>query len=82
MSAEQTPVEILCEWAWSKVNLKNTQAAAKANPNSENNREVQPAIVAYRHALRKKKQLDEAYSWHHELLEMFKPATLEQGELL
>jgi len=51
---DQTPFQILAEWAWTKVNLKTLQAMGAGE------QEISAAIVAYRHALRKKKALDAA----------------------
>lgn len=64
----RTPCEILCEWAWTKVNLRALQAAPETDADAINS-----ARVAYRRALRLKRKLDEAYAFHHELLVEFTP---------
>ncbi len=74
----KTPVEILCEWAWSKVNLKDLQALVLVDPSEENKNKIQPAIVSYRSANRLKKELDKAYQWHHELLYEFTSEAVEK----
>lgn len=56
-----TPCEILCEWAWTKVNLENLQRIGPQEC-------VPDAIHAYKHALRKKKKLDAQYREHHAAL--------------
>lgn len=65
-SAPQTACEILCEWAWAKVNLENLQRAHQGKPPEEGATQITTAIHAFQHALRKKKRLDVQYREHHE----------------
>jgi len=70
----QTPLQILCEWAWSKVNLEQLQK--QGDPDL-----VYAAIIAFRHALRNKKKLDLEYSDHHQALAELEQNKPIQGEL-
>lgn len=70
------PVDILREWAWRKVNLRQIQSEAWSNPTPENCAKVRPAIIAYRHILRKKRALDAAYYDHHLIQNQFDKQSL------
>lgn len=76
MSSEiQTPLSILCEWAWAKVNLEDLQSQGNAA-------QVGPGIVAYRRALRKKKKLDAEYREHHTAMAELEEARMKLLKLL
>lgn len=63
---QKRPVDILCGWAFAKVNLKKSQSESPLNPEKVNS-----AISEFRIANRAKKDLDLAYAFHHDLLVEF-----------
>lgn len=62
LDAIQSPISILCEWAWAKVNLLNLQR------DSGDSEKIHAAILAYGRASRAKRKLDAEYRELHESL--------------
>lgn len=54
----QSPLEVLCEWAFAKVSLDELQKESAKNPSPELAKKVVDAIHAFGKASRKKKKLD------------------------